>query len=45
MKQDYPETREVYLEENFRSTSAILEASLKVVQQGTSNARKSPWRG
>jgi DNA helicase-2/ATP-dependent DNA helicase PcrA len=34
-------TRRVKLEENFRSTGAILEASLRVVEQGEAHARVS----
>jgi DNA helicase-2/ATP-dependent DNA helicase PcrA len=31
---DFPETVQVFLEENYRSTGAILEASLEIVSQG-----------
>ncbi|WFD44186.1 DNA helicase [Malassezia psittaci] len=35
MRDDFPNVRRVYLEENFRSTQAILEASIKVMRQDT----------
>lgn len=31
---DYPDTEEVHLEQNYRSTGAILDASLAIVTQG-----------
>ena len=41
---DFPSTDAVHLEENYRSTGAILAASLAVVQQGLSRGRH-PHRG
>ncbi|WFD00314.1 DNA helicase [Malassezia yamatoensis] len=35
MLDDFPNVRRVYLEENFRSTQAILDASIKVMRQDT----------
>ena len=40
MKREYPATTEAFLEENFRSTSSILDAALRVVQQDTSRIDK-----
>jgi len=31
---DFPDTTQIFLEENYRSTGAILEASLAIVSQG-----------
>ncbi|KAF6808711.1 ATP-dependent DNA helicase srs2 [Colletotrichum sojae] len=38
---DYPDTDEVSLEENYRSSQAILDASLRVIQQDTKRYKKA----
>ncbi|WFD36734.1 DNA helicase [Malassezia cuniculi] len=40
MKRDYPDTQLVYLEQNFRSTGAVLASALQVVQQDTGRIDK-----
>ncbi|KAF6821485.1 ATP-dependent DNA helicase srs2 [Colletotrichum plurivorum] len=37
---DYPDTDEISLEENYRSSQAILDASLRVIQQDTKRYQK-----
>lgn len=39
MLKDFPRTHQVFLEENYRSTSSILAAALAVVQQGRERRR------
>ncbi|KAJ9105527.1 hypothetical protein QFC21_001898 [Naganishia friedmannii] len=41
MKKDYPNTVEVHLEQNYRSTGAILAASLAIVTQGKWKKKQS----
>ncbi|KAI5450408.1 ATP-dependent DNA helicase srs2 [Naganishia albida] len=40
MKRDYPDTEEVHLEQNYRSTGAILDASLAIVSQDKKRIKK-----
>ncbi|KAH9939503.1 UvrD-helicase-domain-containing protein [Amylocystis lapponica] len=35
MQKDFPKTKQILLEQNYRSTAAILEASIAIVDQGT----------
>ena len=37
LRQDFPNSVQIFLEENYRSTGAILASSLAIVSQGTLN--------
>lgn len=41
MRRDFPDTEQVLLEENYRSTAAILKASLAIISQDKSRIQKS----
>ncbi|KAF9445472.1 P-loop containing nucleoside triphosphate hydrolase protein [Macrolepiota fuliginosa MF-IS2] len=41
MQKDYPQTKEIFLEENYRSTGSILNASLAIVTQDKNRIQKS----
>ncbi|KAF8627011.1 hypothetical protein AX15_004594 [Amanita polypyramis BW_CC] len=41
MKKDFPGTQEVFLEENYRSTGAILRASLAIIAEDKNRIQKS----
>ncbi|KXN84725.1 ATP-dependent DNA helicase PcrA, partial [Leucoagaricus sp. SymC.cos] len=41
MQNDYPQTRQIFLEENYRSTGSILSASIAIVAQDQNRVRKS----
>ncbi|KAK2460322.1 hypothetical protein APHAL10511_007711 [Amanita phalloides] len=41
MKRDFPGTREIFLEENYRSTGAILRLSLAIISEDTNRIPKS----
>lgn len=41
MRRDFPNTAQVFLEENYRSTASILDASLEIVSQDTKRINKS----
>ncbi|KAJ2926931.1 hypothetical protein H1R20_g10172, partial [Candolleomyces eurysporus] len=41
MRRDFPNTTQIFLEENYRSTGAILEASLAIVSQDEKRISKS----
>src|SRR5690625_3799380 len=42
-EQDYPATKTVFLEQNYRSTKSILEAANKVIERNTSRKPKNLW--
>ncbi|KAF7777665.1 hypothetical protein Agabi119p4_3737 [Agaricus bisporus var. burnettii] len=41
MQKDYPKTEQIFLEENYRSTGSILNASLAIVAQDKTRVQKS----
>lgn len=42
-EEDYPETRVIKLERNYRSTQTILDAAQKVIEHNTQRKEKSLW--
>ncbi|KAK1224989.1 ATP-dependent DNA helicase srs2 [Marasmius sp. AFHP31] len=41
MRKDFPGTRQIFLEQNYRSTSSILKASIAIVEQDKSRIKKT----